>query len=74
VSSENANRLQKRRKIMVGDNRKPVSLKDALLSTMFTQDALIKLLIEKRIITEQEVLDKIEAISTQMFEKYKNIN
>ena len=59
---------------MVDDNRKPVSLKDALLSTMFTQDALIKLLIEKRIITEQEVLDKIEASSIQMFEKYKNIN
>jgi len=54
--------------------RQPVSLKDALLSTMFTQDALIKLLIEKRIITEQEVLDKIKASSSQMFEKYKNIN
>jgi len=39
--------------------KKPVSLEEALLSIMYTQDALIKVLIKKGLITEEELMDEI---------------
>lgn len=39
-----------------------IDLKDALLTVMYTQDALIKLLVRKGIITERELLEEIKKI------------
>ncbi len=40
-------------------DKKPVSSEELLLSVMFTQDALIKGLIKKGLITEEELLAEI---------------
>lgn len=37
-----------------------IDLKDALLTIMYTQEALIKLLVRKGIITEEELLEEIK--------------
>jgi len=39
--------------------------KDALLTIMYTQEALIKLLVRKGIITEQELLEEIKKIKNK---------
>lgn len=42
-----------------------IDFKDALLTTMYTQEALIKLLVRKGIITEEELLEKIKKIKNK---------
>ena len=42
-----------------------IDLKDALLTVMYTQDALIKLLVRKGIITEEELLEEIRKIKNK---------
>lgn len=39
-----------------------INLKDALLTIMYTQEALIKLLVKKDLLTEEELLEKIKKI------------
>lgn len=39
--------------------KKPVSTEELLLSLMFTQDALIKVLIKKGLITEEELMAEV---------------
>lgn len=39
--------------------REEVKIKDALIATMYTQDALIKLLIEKKIFTDEDITKKV---------------
>ena len=39
-----------------------INLKDALLTTMYTQEALIKLLVRKRLLTEEGLLEEIKKI------------
>lgn len=40
-------------------NKKPVSSEELLLAQMYAQDALIKVLIKKGLITEAEIMDEI---------------
>jgi len=42
-----------------------IDLKDALLTIMYTQEALIKLLVRKGIITEEELLEEIKKIKNK---------
>ena len=42
-----------------------INLKDALLTIMYTQDALIKLLVRKGIITEEGLLEEIKKIKNK---------
>jgi len=42
-----------------------INLKDTLLTIMYTQEALIKLLVRKRIITEEELLEEIKKIKNK---------
>ena len=42
-----------------------IDFKDALLTIMYTQDALIKLLVRKGIITEEELLEEIKKIKNK---------
>jgi len=42
-----------------------IDLKDALLTIMYTQEALIKLLVRKGIITEEELLEEISKIKSK---------
>ena len=46
----------------MGVKTQVVGLKDALLTIMYTQEALIKLLVRKGIITEKELLEEIKKI------------
>lgn len=39
--------------------KKPASTEELLLTIMYTQDALIKVLIKKGLLTEAEVMDEI---------------
>ena len=39
-----------------------IDFKDALLTIMYTQEALIKLLVRKGIITEKELLEEVKKI------------
>ena len=39
-----------------------IDFKDALLTIMYTQEALIKLLVRKGLLTEEELLDEIKKI------------
>jgi len=39
-----------------------IDFKDALLTTMYTQEALIKLLVRKGVLTEEELLGEIKKI------------
>lgn len=36
-----------------------IDFKDALLTTMYTQEALIKLFVKKRLLTREELLEEI---------------
>jgi len=40
-----------------------VDFKDALLTIMYTQEALIKLLVRKGLLTEEELLEEIKKIA-----------
>ena len=42
-----------------------IDLKDALLTIMYTQDALIKLLVKRGIITEEGLLEEIRKIKNK---------
>lgn len=42
-----------------------IDFKDALLTIMYTQEALIKLLVRKDIITEEELLEEIKRIKKE---------
>ena len=42
-----------------------IDFKDALLTTMYTQEALIKLLVRKGITTEEELLEEIKNIRSK---------
>ena len=42
-----------------------IDFKDALLTTMYTQEALIKLLVRKGIITEEELLEEVKKIKNK---------
>ena len=42
-----------------------INLKDALLTIMYTQEALIKLLVKRGIITEEELLEEIKKIKNK---------
>ena len=42
-----------------------IELRDALLTIMYTQEALIKLLVRKGIITEEELLEEIKKIKNK---------
>ena len=42
-----------------------IDFKDALLTIMYTQEALIKLLVRKGIITEEELLEEIKKINNK---------
>ena len=42
-----------------------IDLKDALLTIMYTQEALINLLLRKAIITEDELLEEIKKIKDE---------
>ena len=42
-----------------------IDLRDALLTIMYTQEALIKLLVRKGIITEEELLEQIKKIKNK---------
>jgi len=42
-----------------------VSFRDVLLTTMYTQEALIKLLVRKGIITEEGLLEEIKKIKNK---------
>jgi len=42
-----------------------INLKDALLTIMYTQEALIKLLVKRGIITEEELLEEISKIKSK---------
>lgn len=42
-----------------------IDFKDALLTIMYTQEALIKLLVRKGIITEEELLEEIKKIKNK---------
>jgi len=44
-----------------------INFKDALLTTMHTQEALIKLLVRKGIITEEELLEEIKKIKNKKY-------
>ncbi|MFA5780508.1 MAG: hypothetical protein WC947_10280 [Elusimicrobiota bacterium] len=44
---------------MPDKKQKPASTEDLLVTLMYTQDALIKVLIKKGLITEEEVLTEI---------------
>jgi len=48
------------------DNKEVVSLEDALKTEMIINQALMDLLIEKNIITEQEMMAKIKTIKESM--------
>ena len=39
-----------------------IDFKDALLTIMYTQEALIKLLVRKELLTEEELLEEIKKI------------
>ena len=45
-----------------GVKRQAIGLKDALFTTMYTQEAPIKILVRKGIITEEELLEEIKRI------------
>lgn len=42
-----------------------IDLKDALLTIMYTQEALIKLLVRKGIVTEEELLEEIKKMKNK---------
>jgi hypothetical protein len=42
-----------------------INLKDALLTTMYTQEALIKILLRKGITTKEELLEEIKKIKNK---------
>jgi len=42
-----------------------INFKDALLTIMYTQEALIKLLVKKGVITEEELLEEIKKIKNR---------
>lgn len=42
-----------------------IDFKDALLTTMYAQEALIKILVRKGIITEEELLEEIKKIKNK---------
>lgn len=42
-----------------------IDFKDALLIIMYTQEALIKLLVEKGLLTEEEILEEIKKIKAK---------
>ena len=42
-----------------------IDFKDALLTIIYTQEALIKLLVRKEIITEEEILEEIKKIKNK---------
>ena len=44
-----------------------IEFRDALLTTMSTQDALIKLLVRKGIITKEELLEGIKEIKSKKY-------
>lgn len=44
---------------------KAINFRDALLTTMYTQEALIKLLVEKGIIAEKELLEEVKKIKNK---------
>lgn len=47
------------------DSKEVVSLKELLLSNVYTQEALINLLEKKGVLTKQEVLEEIKRIQTR---------
>jgi len=53
-----------------------IDLRDALLTIMYTQEALIKLLVRKGIITEEELLEEIKKIKNKkpLFEQRNHAN
>jgi hypothetical protein len=42
-----------------------IDFKDALLTIMYTQEALIKLLVKKGIVTEKELLEEIRKVKSK---------
>lgn len=42
-----------------------IDLRDALLTTMYTQEALIKLLVKKDLLTKEELLEEIKKIKNK---------
>ncbi len=47
------------------DQKETVSLEEVVLSDVFTQEALINILVKKGIITKEEVLEEIKRIRKQ---------
>jgi len=42
-----------------------IDFRDALLTTMYTQETLIKLLVRKGVLTEEELLEEIKKIKAK---------
>jgi len=42
-----------------------IDLRDALLTVMYTQEALIKLLVKKSLLTEEELFEEIKKIKNE---------
>ena len=54
---------KERRKMAI--KTEAINLKDALLTIMYTQEALIKLLVKRGIITEEELLEEVKKIKNK---------
>jgi len=65
VKIKNKNVGSIERDIKMAVKTQAINFKDALLTIMYTQEALIKLLVRKKLLTEEELLGEIKKIKNK---------
>jgi len=53
----------------MNEDRQPVTVDELALSTMIEQEALVRLLVDKGLITREELLQKVAAVRDEMARK-----
>jgi hypothetical protein len=54
-----------RERIKIAIKTQAIDFKDAMLTIMYTQEALIKLLVRKGIVTEKELLEEVRKVKSR---------
>jgi hypothetical protein len=54
-----------RERIKIAIKTQAIDFKDAMLTIMYTQEALIKLLVRKGIVTEKELLEEVRKVKSK---------